>query len=132
MHRTDAGETILKILADTSVWIQFLRNHPNATKLKELLCENRIVCHPWIIGELALGNLGAKRAQILADLSRLQRVAVISEKEMFTLIEVRALNETGIGWVDTQLIGAALVSGCRLWTFDKKLCALSHQFDCGL
>ena len=43
------------ILVDTSIWVDHLRSaHPH---LIELLSKNSVSAHPWIIGELACGNI---------------------------------------------------------------------------
>jgi predicted nucleic acid-binding protein len=43
------------ILADTSVWVDHLRTGNRA--LAELLDAGRILAHPFVIGEIALGRL---------------------------------------------------------------------------
>lgn len=44
------------ILVDSSIWIDHLRSG-NAT-LAQLLDTSAVLAHPWVTGELALGNLG--------------------------------------------------------------------------
>jgi predicted nucleic acid-binding protein len=57
------------ILVDTAIWIDhFRRGNPH---LVELLLANRVGVHPWIVGELACGNLSA--GQIPAATARGQR-----------------------------------------------------------
>ena len=56
------------ILVDTSVWINHLRN--NDPLLIRLLTENSVLSHPFVRGELALGNL-RQRETILAALDNL-------------------------------------------------------------
>jgi len=43
------------ILVDTSVWVNHLRK--GDIQLEELLLNGEIVCHPFVIGELACGNI---------------------------------------------------------------------------
>ena len=43
------------VLVDTSVWVSHLRQ--GDAHLKALLIDAQVVCHPFIIGELACGNL---------------------------------------------------------------------------
>ena len=43
------------ILVDTSVWIDHLRRHD--AMLARLLGEGQVLAHPFVTGELALGNL---------------------------------------------------------------------------
>lgn len=43
------------VLVDTSVWIDHFRK--GNTHLKEILVTGRVACNPFVIGELACGNL---------------------------------------------------------------------------
>ena len=56
------------ILVDTSVWIEHLRSA--SVILSELLGDGEVLGHPFVLGELALGNLG-RRGEILHMLRRL-------------------------------------------------------------
>ncbi len=58
------------ILVDTSVWIDHLRK--TDTTLVQLLNKGQVLIHPFIIGELACGNLH-KRQQILMLLDNLPK-----------------------------------------------------------
>lgn len=107
------------ILVDTSVWIDHLRRASDS--LTKLLDEARVVTHPFVIGEIALGNL-KNRSAILANLSRLPETPVASDGEVLKFIDAQALAGTGIGYLDAHLLAAAkLTPGVRIWTRDKKL-----------
>ena len=107
------------ILVDTSVWIDFLRRGLPA--LGELLERGEVLMHPFVLGELACGNLKA-REQILADLARLPRVKVAQETEVLHFMASHALMGRGVGYLDMHLLASARLSeGVRLWTLDKKL-----------
>lgn len=54
-------------------------NENNIKHLEELLLEAKVVCHPFVIGELACGNI-KNRSEILALLIALHRKP--STKEM--------------------------------------------------
>lgn len=56
------------ILVDTSVWIDHLRK--GERELARLLNEGVVLCHPFVIGELACGNL-RNRGEILSLLAAL-------------------------------------------------------------
>jgi hypothetical protein len=77
-----------------------------------------------VIGELACGNL-KRREQVLLDLQRLPAAAVADVEDTLFVIASRRLWGKGIGWTDAQLVAAALLSGARLWTHDKKLHAVA-------
>ena len=106
------------ILVDTSVWIDHFRN--SGSKLGGLLGQTLVVVHPFVIGELACGNL-RHRSRILGDLEALPSVVTATQKEVLRLVEIRKLWGLGIGWIDAHLVASALLSKCLLWTLDRKL-----------
>jgi len=107
------------ILVDTSVWIDHLRRH-NQT-LAKLLHAGMVLTHPFVTGELALGNL-RQRKVVLTALSDLPRANVATEPEVLRFIDQFALLGRGIGYVDVHLLAAVrLTPGAELWTNDKRL-----------
>ena len=106
------------ILVDTSVWIQHLRT--GSSELSSLLCDEQVLCHPFVVGELACGRL-KNRKEILALLNALPGVRVAEHREVLHLLEAERLYGRGIGWVDAHLLASALLSGYSLWTLDKPL-----------
>ena len=46
------------ILADTSIWIDHFRE--SDAELRRIIEEDALLCHPFVIGELALGSLPAR------------------------------------------------------------------------
>ncbi|MGA2274720.1 MAG: PIN domain-containing protein [Bryobacteraceae bacterium] len=106
------------VLADTSVWIQhFRRGEP---KLASHLADGLVLMHPFVLGELACGNL-KNRAEILSDLKELESAKLASTAEALQLIEDRRLWGRGLGWVDAHLLASALLSDCEFRTLDKRL-----------
>jgi len=106
------------ILADTSIWIDHLRS-PNA-HLSARLHAISIGIHPWVIGELACGNL-SKRAAFLRQLQSLPQLMPAAEDEVLSFIEHNKISGRGIGYIDMHLLAAAKLNGTRLWTRDKRL-----------
>jgi predicted nucleic acid-binding protein len=107
------------ILADTSVWIDHLR--AGNQEMRKQLEQGRIVIHPFIIAELALGSL-QQRAKTLALLDRLPQVRVAQLNEVRGMIEERRLYSLGIGLTDAHLIAAVFLNPSTvLWTKDKQL-----------
>ena len=114
------------ILVDTSVWINHLR--VGDPKLAALLQDGYVLAHPWVIGELALGQL-SQRTEILGLLHNLPQANVATDAEVLKLIESRHLFGLGIGYVDAQLLAATmLTAGAGLWTRDKRLAAVAAEF----
>jgi predicted nucleic acid-binding protein len=107
------------ILADTSVWVDHLRNRDSV--LSRLLLGGQIVMHPFIVGELSLGIL-KERDLVISALQYLPRVATATDEEVLRFIDACALPGAGIGYVDAHLLAAArLTPGTALWTRDKRL-----------
>ena len=109
------------ILVDTSIWIDHLRQRDE--RLSKLLNQCQVLAHPFVIGELALGNL-QNRAAILGALQDLPQAPVATEGEVLSFIEQNALYGIGIGYIDAHLLAAVRLSpGATLWTRDKRLLA---------
>ena len=120
------------ILVDTSIWIDHLR--AGDTDLVALLNSAQVLSHPFVVGELACGNL-CNRDEVLTLIGELPQVTVATDAEVLYFIEHQGLMGRGIGYIDAHLLAAAsLVSPARLWTRDKRLRAvavdLGLAFEC--
>ena len=96
--------------------------------MASLLTEGLIVIHPFVVGELACGNL-KHRTAVLKDLRALSPAIVATNAEAFQLLEDRRLWGGGLGWVDIHLLASALISHCRLWTLDRRLAEAAAQLS---
>jgi predicted nucleic acid-binding protein len=95
------------------------------------LDHGRVLAHPFVIGELALGNLG-RRSTILDDLGQLPSAVVADPREVLGFIESAALMGRGMGYVDVHLLASArLTAGARIWTFDKRLADAAEGLGLG-
>ena len=112
------------ILVDNSVWVEHLRR--GLPRLAMLLQEGKVLIHPWVIGELACGNL-RNRGDVLELLQGLPAAVVASDSEVLLLIEREQLMGRGIGYVDAHLLASAKLSHSQLWTQDKRLAALALE-----
>jgi predicted nucleic acid-binding protein len=116
------------ILVDTSVWVDHLRRGEN--RLAALLERNVVAMHPFVVGEIACGNV-SDRSVILELLQELPAVTVADSDEALVFIERHRLYGKGIGYVDIHLLASvALTNGARLWTRDKRLHSVAD--DLGL
>jgi predicted nucleic acid-binding protein len=113
------------MLVDTSVWIDHLRAGDAA--LVAMLEADRVLTHPFVVGEIALGSL-RQRDQVLSALRDLPRAMAATDDEVFGLIDQQGLYGKGIGYIDAHLLAAArLTPDCALWTRDRRLLAVAEQ-----
>jgi len=111
------------ILVDTSVWIEHLRKGVPA--LTAALERGAVLTHPFVLGELACGNL-QNRGEVLRLLGDLPEAPVATDPEALAFIEQRALMGRGIGYIDVHLLASAVLDGvAQLWTRDQRLAAVA-------
>ena len=114
------------ILVDTSIWIHHFRK--GNAHLKELLSTGHVACHPFIIGELACGNL-KQRGEITLLLHALPTANPISNDEALYFIEEKRLMGLGIGIVDVHLLASAIITNTPLWTSERRLREVARRLD---
>jgi predicted nucleic acid-binding protein len=115
------------ILVDTSVWVDHLRAGDAA--LGALLNRSQVLMHPFVLGELACGNL-RNRDEVLRLLKDLPQAPVASDEEVLFFVERNALMGRSIGYVDAHLLAAVTLDGStHLWTRDKRLRSVAEALE---
>ena len=115
------------ILVDTSVWIGHLRG--TEPDLAGALDAGVVLMHPFVLGELACGNL-RNRGEVLGLLAALAAAPVATDEEALLYIERHDLMGRGIGWVDVHLLAAVALAGtATLWTRDARLRAVATELS---
>jgi predicted nucleic acid-binding protein len=114
------------VIVDTSIWVTHLRR--GSRRLEELLLDAKVVCHPFVVGELACGNL-KNRDEFLSLLQSLPMAPTVVLDELLYFIERHRLMGKGIGFVDANLLASAHLSGIPLWTFDKTLRSVATELE---
>ena len=106
------------ILVDTSIWADHFRRPIQS--LLDLIVGAEIIQHPFVTGELALGN-PAGRARMMDMLDVLPPAMVIEHAALIEFIVSKAIGGTGIGFVDAHLLASTIAMNCHLWTRDRRL-----------
>ena len=114
------------VLVDTPVWIDHFRN--NNTQLIHLLNNGDVFCHPFIIGEIACGNI-QNRIEILSLLQSLPQSLTVDHEEILIFIENNNIMGQGLGYIGITILASAILSGLSLWTLDKRLKTMAIKFD---
>jgi hypothetical protein len=112
------------MLVDTSVWVDHFRRRDPA--LAELLERGEVDCHPFIIGEIACGNL-RRRTEILTLLQDLPQTPAVEHDEALAFVDTHDLIGSGLGWIDVHLLASARLGGTFLWSRDRRLAAAAHR-----
>ncbi len=112
------------MLVDTSVWVEHFRRHD--PRLTELLERGEVECHPFIIGELACGNLRS-RTEILILLHDLPKTPLIEHDEALAFVDNHELMGSGLGWIDVHLLASAQLGHTLLWSRDRRLTATADR-----
>jgi len=106
------------ILVDTSIWIDHLQK--GSGTLTALLQNSQVLLHPFILGELACGNL-KNRKEILSLLHALPAIGRVENDEVLFFLEQHELYGKGLGLIDIHLLASCILHSCPLWTRDKRL-----------
>ena len=106
------------VIVDTSIWVTHLRQ--GSRQLEKLLMNAEVMCHPFIIGELACGHLNNQN-EIISLLQSLPMAPTIEFDEFLYFIDRNHLMGKGVGFVDVHLLASAQLIGVPLWTADKRL-----------
>lgn len=116
------------ILVDTSIWVEHLRRREPG--LEASLSAGHVLMHPFVLGEIACGNL-RRRTEVLSLMRELPQAPVATEEEVLEFIEHRRLMGRGIGYVDVHLLASSvLAGGTRLWTRDARLATVAMAIGC--
>ncbi len=112
------------ILVDSSVWIDHFRRP--SERLAALLDAEDVCTHPFVLGEVACGNL-KNRKEIIALLHALPSLHKADDDEILFFIEHHGLDRRGIGLIDVHLLASCLIGRCYIWTADKRLQAVAEK-----
>ena len=115
------------VLVDTSVWTRFLSNRaPYASELDRLLDRDEVSGHPFVYGELLIGDKGGRR-EMLEVYTLIHHAPVVPHGDVVTFARERRLHGRGVGWVDVHLLASALVGRLKLWTTDPRLTLVARE-----
>ncbi|WP_092989836.1 type II toxin-antitoxin system VapC family toxin [Rhizobium sp. NFR03] len=118
------------ILVDTSIWLDHFRY--GDAELRKIIDDDSLLCHPFIVGELALGSL-RERDAVLAFLAAQREAMIATHAEVMTIIDRHSIFSMGIGYTDAHLLTSTLLDKrSSLWTRDKRLAAAAQKVGAAL
>lgn len=118
------------ILVDTSIWIDYFRH--GDVELRRIIEDDLLLCHPAIIGELALGSL-RDRHSVLGFLAAQRGATIATHDEVMTMIDRHSIFRMGIGYTDAHLLASILLHPrSALWTRGKRLATAARKAGASL
>ncbi len=115
----------MKVLVDSSVWVGHFKQRNE--HLVALLEADLVICHPFVVAEVACGTPPNRKA-IIQTLSELSTAPVATQDELLELLDARQLYGRGCGFVDLSLLASALLAeNTFIWSLDKRLDALANE-----
>lgn len=107
------------VVADTSIWIDHFRFAD--PRIVALIDSDALVMHPFVVGELACGQL-PRRSVTIRELQDLEPLAARADEEVLAFLDQHGLYGKGLGWIDVHLLcAAASTPGTALWTRDCRM-----------
>ena len=111
--------SVKSLLIDTSVWIEFLEKQARA--IDSLIPNGALRCHPFVIGELVVGDLG-RRTTLISALKAVRQLHVVKDADVVEFVRDKKLAGRGIGYIDCHLLASVYFERqTYLWTSDKRL-----------
>ena len=117
------------IIADTSIWIEFLKgNNPFFLDLQKLLENRQIIALEPVFGELLQGAKNKRERQIILDYwknsPRIDEQGLWIDAGLYA--GEKKLFSKGVGLIDAYIIVASLKTGSQVWTLDERLGKALH------
>jgi Arc/MetJ family transcription regulator len=98
---------------------------------RDIARSGRVLAHPFVIGELALGHL-RQRQVILSALQDLPQANAATDTEVLLIIERHTLMGIGISYVDAHLLASTrLTTGAALWMRDGQMLGVAERLGLG-
>jgi predicted nucleic acid-binding protein len=112
------------IIADTSIWIEFLKGNESIfDKMKELLETRKILGLSVIFGELLQGSKNKNEKSIIYNYWKY--IPKYNEENIFIEAGLYScenkLISKGVGLIDATLLVIAENTNSQIWSLDKKL-----------
>jgi hypothetical protein len=108
----------MNVLVDSSVWVGHFK-HRNE-HLVALLEVDAVVCHPYIVAEVACGTPPGRKG-VISMLAELESVSMAAQNELLALLDARKFYGRGCGFFDLSLLAAVLINEMTvIWTLDTR------------
>jgi len=110
----------VRVLPDTSIWIDYFRGHAGAAQMDGLLQQDTVISCGPVIAELLAGTAAAQRSALWLAIGSLELVELDVTAWREAGEHARALRDRGgvVPLLDLLIAVAAIRGGASLWTRD--------------
>lgn len=120
----------MKVILDTSIWIEFLKHNVHYYEhVQELLESLNVIGLSCIFGELLQGTRNNPERTIIK--AYWDHISKVNEHDLWIkagmLSSLNKLFSKGIGLIDSVIIVAAQENNAKIWSLDKKLLSVLHK-----
>ena len=118
----------MRVLIDSSIWIDYFRSGVNSSRLDYLIDENLIVINAVILAELVPFLEIQKQKKIIKLLGAVERLPMNINWDEITQFQLACLQAgiNGVGIPDLLIAQNAMQNQCKVYALDKHFRSL-HQ-----
>jgi len=118
------------VLVDSSMWVRSWRPcFPEVRAgLHQLIEADRVAGHPFVFGELLIGDRGARREVLARYPDTATAVPPVPHEDVVLFVQHHRLGGRGLGWIDCHLLAAVVQHRLWLWSADAPLMRAARSF----
>lgn len=119
----------MRVLVDSSVWIDYFRAGRHAKELEALLDDNRVVTNDLVLAELVPSLHIKRQAQLIKLLRELERKGLLPDWDEIIQLQIACLRQgiNGVGIPDLLIAQHAMQHGLQLMTRDSHFVWLARH-----
>ena len=124
----------MKIIVDSSVWIDYFRSGENSGTLDYLIDEGMIATNDVILTEIIPPLIIKKQKKVVKILSEIEKIKMNVDWRQLREFQYKCLSKgvNGIGVPDLLIAQNAIQSGSSIFTLDKHFSLLKPVLDLNL
>jgi predicted nucleic acid-binding protein len=118
----------MKVLVDTSVWIDYFKSGTHSAALDRLIDDNQVVTNDLILAELVPFLIEKKQAHLAQLLRELQKIPMTIDWQQIIDFQVTCLKGgvNGVGIPDLLIAQNARQCQCKIYSLDKHFLLLNQ------
>ncbi|SER52387.1 hypothetical protein SAMN05421690_103415 [Nitrosomonas sp. Nm51] len=124
----------MRVLVDTSIWIDYFRSGAHSAALDNLIDENLLVINDIILTELVPYLKIRNQITVIQLLQEIKQIPLNIDWEEIIEFQVKCLKAgaNGVGIPDLIIAQNAMDNDCLVYTLDKHFSFLSRVMTLGL